>query len=317
MTNESLESKLSLYQASLDSFKRQIDTDDKILAAVLVGSLCLETIWKRESIHLWLIESDGVTKRLRYDGNDERIFRTFTDEGINIHCELIPRSRFKLMVEGSSRTAFSCNFFSKREIVFCRDKSIKNWFEEANRHAAKDQEKEKLAVTTWTIWGARELAKRLEFQKDLYLAKEDLVCIAHSIAALEIVKAGEIHEGESIIRGLELNPSLLSKIYVEAITKKPTKKFLTECLTLVDDYLLMNANENLKPLLQFLKKEKRTVPFSELCDQFAFSQLYPWHLESACEWLEQNGLLEKVSAPFKMTKKSRIDVEEPAYFLTD
>ena len=40
-------------------------------------------------------------------------------------------------------------------------------------------------------------------------------------------------------------------------------------------------------------------------------------LEAACEWLEEIGQLEKVSAPFKMTKKSRSSVEEPAYFLLD
>ena len=52
-----------------------------------------------------------------------------------------------------------------------------------------------------------------------------------------------------------------------------------------------------------------------MSDHFAFSQLHPWHLESACEWLERKGLLEKVSAPFKLTKRSLERVEEPAYFL--
>ena len=33
-----------------------------------------------------------------------------------------------------------------------------------------------------------------------------------------------------------------------------------------------------------------------------------------CEWLERKGLLEKVSAPFKLTKRSLERVEEPAYF---
>jgi hypothetical protein len=49
-------------------------------------------------------------------------------------------------------------------------------------------------------------------------------------------------------------------------------------------------------------------------DHFAFSQVHPWHLESACEWLGGKGLLEKVSAPFKLTKRSLERVEEPAYF---
>jgi uncharacterized protein len=57
------------------------------------------------------------------------------------------------------------------------------------------------------------------------------------------------------------------------------------------------------------------VPLSEISDHFAFSQLHPWHLESACEWLERKGRLQKVSAPFKLTKRSQEQVEEPAYFL--
>jgi hypothetical protein len=57
------------------------------------------------------------------------------------------------------------------------------------------------------------------------------------------------------------------------------------------------------------------VPLSEISDHFAFSQLHPGHLEAACEWLERKGLLEKVSAPFKLTKRSTERVEEPAYFL--
>lgn len=317
MPTQPIREKLSEFRETLDLFLERIEEDDKILAAVLVGSLTEETIWSRESIHLWLIESDGVTKRLRYDGNDERIFRTFYEEGINLHVELIPRSRFKQMVEGASRTAFSCNYFAKREMIFCREPSIKKWFDQANIHATKDQEKERLAVTTWIIWGTKHLRNRLEFNRDLNQARTDLLWIAHSVAAYEVVNAGEVYEEECIQRGLESNPELLNKIYLENLAKKPTKKFLKECLQGVLDFLDSIVAESLEPILHFLRKQKRTVAFSEICDQFAYSQLYPWHLESACDWLEEHGALEKVSAPFKMTKKSRTSVEEPAYFLLD
>ena len=71
----------------------------------------------------------------------------------------------------------------------------------------------------------------------------------------------------------------------------------------------------MRPLLTFLRKENRVVPLSEISDHFAFSQIHPGHLESACEWLERKGLLQKLSAPFKLTKRSLERVEEPAYFL--
>ena len=70
-----------------------------------------------------------------------------------------------------------------------------------------------------------------------------------------------------------------------------------------------------RSLLDYLKKQNRVVPLSEMSDHFAFSQLHPKHLEAACEWLERKRLLEKVSAPFKLTRRSLERVEEPAYFL--
>ncbi|MFK7819559.1 MAG: hypothetical protein AB8G99_12645, partial [Planctomycetaceae bacterium] len=70
-----LNEKLEQYRIALNGFLDRLREDRNILAAVLVGSLSKETIWRRDSIHLWVIEADGVTKRLKADGNDERIFR--------------------------------------------------------------------------------------------------------------------------------------------------------------------------------------------------------------------------------------------------
>ena len=143
------------FEEALNLFITRIEKDRNILAAVLVGSISDDTIWWKESIHLWLIETDGVTKRLKFDGENEDISRILVEEGINLHVDLIPRSRFRKMVEGSSRTAFSCNFFAKRELVYCDDASISGWFDKANTAATKDKEKALLATTTWAIHAHR------------------------------------------------------------------------------------------------------------------------------------------------------------------
>jgi hypothetical protein len=41
------------------------------------------------------IETDGVTRKLRSDGQDELIFRILVENGINLHTKVIPRSLFK------------------------------------------------------------------------------------------------------------------------------------------------------------------------------------------------------------------------------
>ena len=114
MTQDDDAEKVARFEAALNQLIERIAEDRYVLAIVLVGSLSTETIWHRESLGLWIIEADGVSRRLPSDGNDERIFRILVENGINIHAEVIPRSRFKKMVEGASRTAFSCNFFAQR-----------------------------------------------------------------------------------------------------------------------------------------------------------------------------------------------------------
>src|SRR5262245_37160277 len=141
--NEEIE-KVARFQTALTQLTERIAKDRYVLAVVLVGSLSPETIWHRETLGLWIIEADGVSRRLPSDGSDERVFRILVENGINIHAEVIPRSRFKKMVEGASRTAFSHSFFAQRRILASKDKSIDAWFTNANRLATKDQERELL-----------------------------------------------------------------------------------------------------------------------------------------------------------------------------
>ncbi|HJR71046.1 MAG TPA: hypothetical protein VKA43_13465 [Gammaproteobacteria bacterium] len=315
MSRDDDATKLARFETALEQFIERIMEDRYVLAVVQVGSLLLETMWQRESLSLWIIEADGVTRRLPSDGTDERIFRTLAENGINIHAEVIPRSRFKKMVEGASRTAFSCNFFAERRVVASKDKSIDGWFTKANRLATKDQERELLAFSTWTIHACHHARKRLDLKGDLALGAQETLGAAHSVAHTEIIRRGEVWEQDVIYRAIERAPDLFRTIYLDVLARPKNKRVLSAALDCIDAYLDEHYAAHLKPLLDYLKKQNRVVPLSEIGDHFAFSQVHPGHLESACEWLEKKGLLEKVSAPFKLTKRSTERVEEPAYFL--
>jgi uncharacterized protein len=315
MTQEDDVEKISRFEAALNQLIERIAEDRYVLAIVLVGSLSKETIWHRESLGLWIIEADGISRRLTSDGNNERIFRILVENGINIHAEVIPRSRFKKMVEGASRTAFSCNFFAQRQIVYSKDPSIESWFKKANSMATKDQERELLTFSTWTIHAHRHARKRLDIKGDLELAAQETLGAAHSVAHTEIIRRGQVWEQDVIYRAIEGDPALFQTIYLDVLSKRKNRRVLSTALDAIEGYLDEHYQAHLKPLLGFLKKQNRLIPLSEISDHFAFSQLHPWHLESACEWLEHKGLLQKLSAPFKLTKRSLERVEEPAYLL--
>src|SRR5215470_9226739 len=214
---ESVSQKVARFEKALQLFLDRVRADPNLLAAVLVGSLTEETIWRKDAISLWLIEKDGVTKRLRADGEDPRIFRTLVEEGVNVHVELIPRSRFKRMVEGSARTAFRYSFFARRKLVYCHDPSLAKWFEEADTLARRDQERELCIATTWLIHGHRHAARLLEIKRDNELAFQELLGCAHCVAAAEVIASGEVHEGLTINRALQLVPDLIKELYVDLL----------------------------------------------------------------------------------------------------
>ena len=78
MTREDDAEKLARFEAALQQFVERIEENRYVLASVLVGSLRAETIWQRESLALWIIEADGVSRRLLSDGKDERIFPSWS-----------------------------------------------------------------------------------------------------------------------------------------------------------------------------------------------------------------------------------------------
>ena len=313
MFERNLVAKKAAYDLALEQFVEALKQDRYVLAAVLVGSLEEAVIWRKESIYTWIIETDGVTRRHASDGKEERIFRTLTAGGVDIHAELIPRSRFKQMIEGTSRTAFTHSFFALRRLLFTTDPSIERWFGEANALATKDQRRAQLVTATWVLHGARSARKCLELREDVGLAHQEVLGTAWGLAALEIVRRGEVYEGEIIERAQELRPELFDEIYTNVLAQPPRRETLQRALDQIDAELDAHWQEVFTPLLRFLAKEGGAVPLSRICDHFAFTQLYPWHLESACEWMSRKGYLEKFSAPYRLTTKSRVELEEPAY----
>ena len=116
-----------------------------------------------------------------------------------------------------------------------------------------------------------------------------------------------------IHRAMQLAPEIMKELYADLLKTPRTAPRLAKILAAFGAYLEKHAESRLHPVLQYLRKAKRLVPLSELSDHFAHSQIFPWHLESACEWLERKKRIGKFSAPFGLTKLSRVEVEEPAY----
>jgi hypothetical protein len=59
--SESVSQKVARFEKALPLFLDRVRDDANLLAAVLVGSLTEETVWRRDAISLWLIEKEWLS----------------------------------------------------------------------------------------------------------------------------------------------------------------------------------------------------------------------------------------------------------------
>src|SRR5205085_10747616 len=125
----------------------------------------------------------------------------------------------------------------ERQVIYSKDPSIESWFKKANSLATKDQERELLTFTTWTIHAYGHARKRLDIKGDLELAAQETLGAAHSVAHTEIIRRGQVWEQDAIYRAMDLDPKLFQTIYLDVLAKRKNRRVLSAALDAIDGYL--------------------------------------------------------------------------------
>ena len=78
-------------------------------------------------------------------------------------------------------------------------------------------------------------------------------------------------------------------------------------------YLDERAEALFAPIIEYLKEEGEIRSNTEIEEYFR-QAVRGANLTMAYEWLAQRGLIEQVSTPLRLTPKSRVTVEEAAFY---
>ena len=301
-TNQALTQR---YHDAIERLVEKMQQDRTVLAAILYGSLSYDEVWQRSDIDMWLIMQDG--KKLRK--ND----LCLTENEVIIHANLIPRSRFKRQLEGDRAGGWFDFTFARSTLLFTRDESIRAWYESAERIGARDLEIQLLRAANSTLPVFAKAEKWCHLKKDYHYSFLWLNFAVDRLAAIETLLHGEAPGREVIYQGIKYNPQFFNAIYTELMDKKKTKRSIEAALKRVDQYLCDKAELLFKPLLEYLEEADGMRTMGEIDEHF--SKVGIGGLDFACEWLVEKGLIDKLSAPIHLTEKSRIQMDEPAYYL--
>jgi hypothetical protein len=302
MVHEPIDKK---FNAALQALVEQIKEDRSVLAAVLCGSLSHDRVWAKSDIDLVLVTVD--------DKKVEKTGLSLYADGLNVHASLVPRAEFRKMADASIRNSFMHSLLAKGRLLYTHDETITELCARLQEIGDRDTIVQLLRAATYALAPIYKAHKWLVTRGDLEYTALWILYAANTLAQIEIIGRKLLADREVIPQAMELNPALFKTIYVDLLNGKKTRKNVQAALEAVDRYLAERARAVFAPVIEHLRDVGEARSCSEIEDHFR-RNFDLSGVTTACEYLADQGLIGKASAPVQLTKRSNIEVQELAFF---
>jgi predicted nucleotidyltransferase len=293
------------FATALDRLTEDIREDRSILAAILCGSLSHDTVWAKSDIDLVLVTVDD--RKLKEGG-----ISLYAD-GVNVHAILMPRSQFRSMAEGAIRNSFMHSFLAKGRLLYSHDETIVELLGRLRDIGERDTQIQLLRAGTHALGPMYKARKWLLTRGDLEYSALWILYAATPLAQIEVIGRRLLADREVIPQALTLNPDLFRTIYTNLLNEKKTRPKVQAALRAVDEYIEARAPTLFAPVIDYLRDVGEARSCTEIEDHFTRNHDVSC-VTLACEYLADQGLIGKASAPVQLTKRSNIEVQELAFY---
>ncbi|MDE0638382.1 MAG: hypothetical protein OXI43_21275 [Candidatus Poribacteria bacterium] len=298
------------YYEAVDSLVEKVQEDPYILAAIVAGSFSHAQVWERSDLDVEIIGKDGI--------RPTQSFFSLVENGVNIHAGLSPRSSFKRSIESAQQGSFMHSYFSHSTLLFSRDDSIKEWYDKnASRDSIgeRDKQLQVLNVIAETLPALIYAEKQFYVNNDLITSFLSLLSVVQGLARIEVLLNNQVPAREVIQPALDYNPDFFNHVYTDLINCEKNAAVIQEALDAINAYI-DERQFIFQPILDYLAEQKGPRTNSEMNSHF-HSKFRDASVDVICQWLTWKGIIKQVSVPMKLTVKSQIAVEEPAYYYDD
>jgi uncharacterized protein len=294
------------FEGALDELIAQVKTDRSVLAAILCGSLAHDVVWEKSDIDLALVTIDEKIT----EGRGLSLYA----RGVNVHAFLFSRTEFRNTVEGSVRNSFMHSLLAKGRLLYTHDPTIGELCERLAEIGERDTQVQLLAGATRALAPIYKAHKWFITRGDLEYTALWILYAAESLARIEVIGARLLADREVIPQATKLNPAFFKTVYSDLLNMKKTEKCIRAALDAIDAYLAKLAPLLFRPVLDYLREAGEARSCTELEAHFK-RNLGVEGVTAACEYLADQGLIEKVSTPVQITKRSNVVVQELAFVL--
>jgi len=271
---------------------------------VLYGSLSYDVVWDKSDIDVIL-----VTQETRLTSS----CISLVEDGINIHTTLLTRSEFKKQLEGAVQGSFAHSMLMRGQLLYTRDESLEELWANRQGFGIRDREIRLLEVSIVPLMGLTKAQKWLVARKDPYYSFFWIMKCLDGLANIETILAGEIPGREVLWQALRINPTTFQPLYTDLIDSPKTLETVGTALERIESYLRDRTVLIFRPVLEYLSDSGGVRSAREI-DAYFRKQIGVDFVSLVCEWLAEEGIIQQAATPARLTDKSRIDVEEVAYY---
>jgi predicted nucleotidyltransferase len=288
---------LADYESAIEAFLKRAKSDDYVLTVALGGSLSYDKVWEKSDI-----DTIVVTKDEPY-----RDFRGFIEKDVPIDTFVLPRATFRKLANRRRDGSVFNSYVSKSKILFTRDDSVYDIFEDA--HDVGERDLEGLVFLNYVF--AKDLInkayKAMHTKEDHRFAIVFMMPGIRRLANIEVLMNRRIPLRESTAQALQLNPSIFNRIFTDLVKGSRSREELVDILQVMEQYLMERLDNFAQPVKRLLEKHEE-VTHSDVMTHFSDVRL-PIDLRDFVEM----GLITQTAAPLRFTRKSSSEMLQPSY----
>jgi len=302
MSTEPLEAR---YAAAVERLIELAESDPTLIGLYVYGSAQRGDVWSHSDIDAVFVTSDESSPWQVH---------VLVEDGIYIDAEICSRSHFRKIHERSLRGSTIHAIFSSGRLIYTAEPTLGEYLDQATKVGERDVELLRLRLAVELSGSLHLAAKALCFKRDAVTGFQRIMACLRNRALLELLAHGEPLCRDAVARACELEPAFGS-LRRTAIAAHESVDDLIEVHQTLNDELRANADTLFKPILDYLREDRRVRTMFEIHRAIGERANLPSiSLALACNELAGLGLIERATHPVRLTRKGRVEFEEAAYF---
>lgn len=294
------------YENALESFVEEIKQDNNVICV----------LYDSENLKKKLINDDSelAVSIIVKDDTYEQFYYTCIHEDIIFN--VVVWGRLQMIQDLSHQTRFGglmrYSGFAKHEVLFSKDDQFIKQFNEVRQMRAQTFSAYLMEEVSHVLSQMSNIKKHLTLKQDIIYCQHLFIMISERLAKIEHLLRHLPIPNDVVVAAKTLNPDLMDFFYAQPMKENWDIEKCNQAIQTLDAYFTEHIDALSKPILQLFRKYKKDIITG--ADLYLNFEIPGWAMFPLFKFLCDKEILTLVTVPVKLTKKSKVELEDIAFF---